>query len=96
MNHKNIESMQDENLKRTEICPRFNKCSANICPLDPEVGERAHVSGEDVCPFTIKRRKRSQRGLVTRASDSVLKVIPEKNLKMLNKANQKRWSALHK
>lgn len=88
--------MKDENLTRIEICPRFNKCSANICPLDPEAEERTYVPSENICPFTTKRRKKSQKGLIIRAPDGVLKVIPKSNLKMLNRRNQKRWRMFHK
>ncbi len=77
-----------------KICPRFIKCSANTCPLDTEAKERTCLPGEDICPFTIKKRKKSQKGLIARAPDSILKVVPESNLKMLNNANQKRWHAL--
>lgn len=88
--------MQTDNLIQMEKCQRFPKCSANICPLDPKSEERTYIPEEDVCPFTIKKRKRFQKGVITRTSDSILKVIPESNLKMLNNANQKRWHALHK
>jgi len=88
--------MKDENLTKMEKCSRFPRCSTNFCPLDLEAGQRTYIPGEDVCSFTIKNRKKFQKGLITRASDSILKVIPESNVKMLNKRNQKRWHALHK
>lgn len=80
-----------ENLKK---CRRFDRCSANICVLDPEAREKTYVPGEDVCPFTIKKRGRGQKGIKTIAPDSILEVIPESNLKMLSRANQKRWHTL--
>jgi hypothetical protein len=30
-------------------CPRFERCSANKCPLDPKWRKRIHVNGERVC-----------------------------------------------
>ena len=30
-------------------CPRFNSCSAPICPIDPDWRERVHRKGEPVC-----------------------------------------------
>jgi len=36
-------------MKPYRECPSFGKCSANICPLDPEQHLRTHVKGEDVC-----------------------------------------------
>ena len=32
-----------------ELCPNFLKCSANLCPLDPEIEERPYVRGDDKC-----------------------------------------------
>lgn len=76
-------------------CLRFNRCSAPACPLNSEIQERIYIPGEDICPFTIKKRGKLQKGLITRAPDDVLKVIPESNLKMLNAGNLKRWHTLH-
>lgn len=30
-------------------CPRWQKCSANICPADPTWHSRTHIRGERVC-----------------------------------------------
>ena len=30
-------------------CPKFSKCSANICPLDPDWRLRTHIQGERIC-----------------------------------------------
>jgi hypothetical protein len=32
-----------------KACPRFEKCSANICPLDPLWRKRVHREGEPIC-----------------------------------------------
>lgn len=32
-------------------CPKFESCSANICPLDKEWFKRSDVRGEPVCYF---------------------------------------------
>ncbi len=87
--------MKDENLTNTEICSRFNKCSVNICPLDPEAGKRTYILAENKCPFTIKKRGRGQKGIRTQMPDYLLKVVPKLNVKMLNKRNQKRWYNLY-
>jgi len=81
-----------ENLRR---CPRFNYCSINICPLDSKVNLRNELPEEEPCPFSIKKRGKEQKGIKTQAVDSILEVIPELNLKMLNLRNQKRWRGLH-
>jgi hypothetical protein len=81
-----------ENLKN---CPRFSTCSINKCPLDDEVNLRIELDEEKSCPFTIKKREKGQKGIRTQAPDIILKVIPESNIKLLNKRNQKRWHAIH-
>lgn len=78
-----------------ERCPRFNFCSANICPLDFYAKRRIFVKGEDICPFTIKKRNKSQRQLKLRMPDGILRFVPKSNVKLLNKRNQKRWPNLH-
>ena len=88
-----IEKEISENLKK---CSRFPTCSINKCPLDCEVELRSELPEEERCPFMTKKRNRSQKGIRTRALDSILKVIPESNIKMLNRGNQKRWHALRK
>jgi hypothetical protein len=30
-------------------CPRYEKCTANVCPLDPDMHKRSHMVGEPVC-----------------------------------------------
>lgn len=32
-----------------EECPRFNRCSCNVCPLDPDVELRFALPGEMEC-----------------------------------------------
>jgi len=64
--------------------------------LDHEVELRTELPEEEKCPFIIKKRRKEQKGIRTQAPDSVLKVIPESNVKMLNKGNLKRWHDLHK
>ncbi len=72
------------------VCPRFEKCSINICPLDLECKIRVFIPEEESCPFTIKKRSKDKKGMITVISRDVLKVIPKSNLKMLNKTNLKR------
>lgn len=82
-----------ENLKK---CPRFNDCSISLCPLDLKLDQRVYKNGESRCPFTIKKKSKSQKGLRTRMLDRVLKFIPKSNIKMLHRRNQKRWHELRK
>lgn len=88
-------SNKDEVVNNLKNCPRFSTCSINKCPLDYKVELRTELPEEERCPFTVKKRGRSQKGIRTQAPDSILKVISESNVKMLNKRNQKRWHAIH-
>jgi hypothetical protein len=39
-------------------CPKFDKCSAPICPLDPDWPRRCHLKGERACPFALEATKK--------------------------------------
>lgn len=92
---KRITMTTKETTKNLGNCARFNFCSINVCPLDPEANLRNELPEEAPCPFSIKKRSKEQRGIRTQAPDSILEVISELNLKMLHRRNQKRWHALH-
>lgn len=32
-------------------CPKFETCSANLCPLDPDWEKRRHVNGDPICIY---------------------------------------------
>lgn len=85
---------EEEIVKNLKQCPRFEKCSINICPLDPETNLRNKLPEEETCPFTIKKKRKSQKGIRTLAPAYVLKVIPKSNVEMLSRGNQRRWHAL--
>jgi hypothetical protein len=34
---------------KPEDCPKYERCNANICPMDAERHRRSHVRGEPVC-----------------------------------------------
>lgn len=38
-------------------CPKFNKCSAPLCPLDGDWGKRSMLRGERVCFYLTKAVK---------------------------------------
>ncbi len=40
-----------------EQCPRFNGCSANICPLDQDWRKRSHIQNERVCGLLTENVK---------------------------------------
>jgi len=37
-------------------CPRFEKCSANRCPFDPEIAAKKRLLGEEKCRLAKSRR----------------------------------------
>ena len=42
---------------KIEDCPRFDRCSAPICPLDADWRHRAHLTGEPICVFLREAAK---------------------------------------
>ena len=38
-------------------CPRWQKCGANVCPLDPDWHLRSHQKGEPVCFYLLEAVK---------------------------------------
>ena len=42
-------------------CPKYDSCSANICPLDPDWRLRSHLNGERVCYYLTEAVKRDAR-----------------------------------
>jgi hypothetical protein len=87
--------MNTQTMQNSEGCPRFNFCSINVCPADPEAELRLRLNDENCCPFCLNKKSKNQKGIKTLAPNSVLKVVPESNLKMLNRRNQNRWQDLH-
>jgi len=70
-----------------KTCPKFDNCSASLCPLDEDTDKRVYYSEDIRCPFTIKSKNKSEKGIRTIAPDNVLKVIFKKNQRMLNTRN---------
>jgi len=79
------------NLKK---CSRFDNCSINLCPLDLEADLRKNLPDEKQCPFMIKKKSKEQKGIKVLAPYSILELIPESKIKMLNKRNKRRWQEL--
>lgn len=42
---------------RPQDCPRYDRCSANICPLDVDWRKRSHVRGDEVCFYLTESTK---------------------------------------
>lgn len=95
MKSENLEEKVIENLKR---CPRFEKCSQNLCPLDLELRLRSGKQ-QDKCKWMRNHQKKRVNGREFISGgrvmlDGILNFVPECNLKWLNDASQKRWKEL--
>jgi len=68
-------------------CPRFNKCSVNCCPLDPDQDERPSMAGD---PQTKCKLDRDTRWKIGKDSD-----LPRRGLTKREWGNKKaaetRW-----
>lgn len=42
---------------RSSLCPRYERCSAPICPLDKQWEQRTHIKGEPVCGLLLELAK---------------------------------------
>ncbi len=56
--NKDVEAYQS-----MKQCPRFDGCSAPICPLDPYQDERAYIADEPKCRLSRRVRLRLGRKL---------------------------------
>lgn len=82
--NRQFEIMENENTK-TKKCPRFERCSHNIYPLDIQLFARIgfddngkqFTTGESVMPV------------------AELILVPRDNVERLNDASQKRWRELN-
>nr|UXE44386.1 hypothetical protein Hi04_10k_c2220_00020 [uncultured bacterium] len=50
-------------------CPKFETCSAPVCPIDPDWPSTNHLSGEKVCPYLMRTGKPGEAELL--AADPV-------------------------
>jgi len=48
-------------------CPKFNKCSAPICPLDQDWERREHLRGEPICLWLREWAKPTGKAILGRA-----------------------------
>lgn len=46
-----------------EDCPRWDKCSAPICPLDPDWSKRVHRKGERICLWLTESVKENAKAV---------------------------------
>ncbi len=44
-----------------EACPKYQTCSATICPLDPSWRKRRHLKGERICFYLCEAQSVTQK-----------------------------------
>jgi len=65
-----------------DSCPKYEKCSANICPLDRDWKLRNHLNGEPTCFYLREYVKRGGiarlRGCIPKEMlEQIAEVLPE-------------------
>ena len=93
-----------ENMEKCERWDRGNGCNAPKCPLFEDSDLVFETTGDKKCPFRIEENTREVKFKGREAktisyggkvmSDELLKLVPEKNFKLLNKSSQTRWLAI--
>jgi hypothetical protein len=89
---------EEEIMENLRKCPYFDRCPQNLCPLDLELHLRSGKK-EDKCRWMRepKRVKVKNREFISGGQvmpDALLKFVPDRNLKSLNKVSRKRWCEL--
>lgn len=98
MNRKTIKSIKKETLTGMEACPRFGRCSQNLCPLDLELTLKTGGEGNK-CQWMRdpKKKKIGDKEFISGGSvmpGALLNLVPESNLKWLNENSRKAWLKL--
>ena len=73
-------------------CPKFEHCSAPLCPLNRDMMERTHLRGERVCFYVREYVKEGGRAILsTNVVSDLLQAIEEAYPKMLTKGADIRY-----
>jgi hypothetical protein len=73
-------------MSQYDLCPKWNKCSAPICPLDDEWDRRRMLADEPVCFYLLEHAKEGskarfeERGL-RELYEVIDRVLPEQSSK---------------
>lgn len=44
-------------MRQPQDCPRYDRCSANVCAFDADWRKRSHVRGDEVCFYLLEAVK---------------------------------------
>ena len=72
-----------------DACPKYEKCSANICPLDRDWQLRTHMNSEPVCFYMREFVKQGGtarlRGYISKEMlEQIAEVLPEIKSRYIN------------
>ena len=48
------ETMKDIDRRLVAKCPKYPKCSAPLCPLDPDMDKRFYIEGDPICRLPVE------------------------------------------
>jgi hypothetical protein len=69
-----------------EECPQFDRCSCNVCPLDPKINDKFTLENEEECRASKPTRQR----IALKYPD----LLPYQGLTKKSWDRKKRWEAL--
>ena len=84
------EKMNNQNKPPYHSCPRFDKCSANRCPFDPEIDRKEAFRGEEKCRLAKSRRMRLYESL----PEEKKSLLPYRGMFKREFSGWKRWQDL--
>jgi hypothetical protein len=73
-----------------QLCPRFEGCSANRCPFDPEIDGKKTLRGEERCRLAKSRRMRLWESLPEEKKN----LLPYRGMFKREFSALKRWQEL--
>ena len=71
---------------RPEQCPRFNRCSAPICPLDPDWSRSKMLRDEHMCYYLAEASKAGAYERFRERHDFDIYMVAEESLPGMRKA----------
>lgn len=83
-----------------EKCQRYDRCSLNLCALDPDLNLRCG-NKQNKCIYMREPKRAMIAGREFVSGGAVmpsvpLNFVPQRNLVWLNKASQQQWHIIHK
>ena len=48
------EAMKEIDRRLVDKCPKYPRCSAPLCPLDPDMDKRFYIKGDPICSLPVE------------------------------------------